>query len=46
MAYHVRYDMPGIGGGAVLSALAVLLFMMHASNLGALFRPNEVGKRS
>ena len=45
IAYHVRYDLPGIIGGAVLSGLVVLLFMLHAGNLGLLFRPNSVGHK-
>jgi putative oxidoreductase len=46
VAYHVRYDLPGIAGGAVLSALVLILFMLHTRNLGALFGANQVGKQS
>ena len=36
--YHLRYDVPGIGGGAVLLVLQGILIWMHRGALMALLR--------
>jgi putative oxidoreductase len=36
LLYHFRYDMAGIGPGAVIAALQVALIWMHRSELAAL----------
>jgi len=35
--YHVQYDMAGIGAGALLSTLMVVLACLHAGDVGRLF---------
>ena len=37
LLYHVEYDMAGIGAGALLSVLLVMLAFLHGRDVGKLF---------
>ncbi len=37
LGYHWKYDLPGIGGGAVLTALTLLVFLLNAGRFSVLF---------
>ena len=39
--YHFRYEVPGIGAGAVIALLAIVLAFMHKSDLKPLFRSSR-----
>ncbi len=39
LEYHLRFDPAGIGGGAVLTALWVVLAVTHVGDFGPLLRP-------